>query len=121
MGEDRISAYTGAAGSRYQSISDLTQHMKRTSGSAFQISLLTWLAVASLIEQLFFLTDESWRVPKSWYAAGGPEKGFRHWFADGSNQWYGFVCGAGLFLANLAINFLSKDYVSQVCAVQYET
>ena len=31
-GRDRISAYAGAAGSHYQSISDLTQHMNDPGG-----------------------------------------------------------------------------------------
>ena len=29
---------------------------------------------------------------KPWYAAGGPEQGFRHWLADGLNQRFSFVC-----------------------------
>ena len=33
-----------------------------------------------------FLTDQSWRVLKSWYTGGDPEQGFRRWFADGVNQ-----------------------------------
>ena len=33
-----------------------------------------------------FLTDESWRVLKSWYTGGGTEQGFRRCFADGLNQ-----------------------------------
>ena len=33
-----------------------------------------------------FLTDQSWRVLKSWYTAGGQEQRFRRCFADGLNQ-----------------------------------
>ena len=33
-----------------------------------------------------FLTVQSWRVLKSWYTGGGPEKEFRRCFADGLNQ-----------------------------------
>ena len=33
-----------------------------------------------------FLTDQSWRVLKSWYTGGRTEQGFRRFFADGLNQ-----------------------------------
>ena len=33
-----------------------------------------------------FLTVQSWRVLKSWYTGGGPEQGFRRWFADVTNR-----------------------------------
>ena len=33
-----------------------------------------------------FLTDQSWRVPKSWYTSGRQEQGFRCCFADGLSQ-----------------------------------
>ena len=33
-----------------------------------------------------FLTGQSWRVLKSWYADGDLEQGFRRCFADGLNQ-----------------------------------
>ena len=33
-----------------------------------------------------FLTDQSWRVLKSWYTGGDPEQGFPHCFADGLYQ-----------------------------------
>ena len=33
-----------------------------------------------------FLTDQSWRVLKSWYTGEGPEHGFRRRFADGLNR-----------------------------------
>ena len=32
------------------------------------------------------LTVQSWRVLKSWYTGGGPEQGFRRWFADVTNR-----------------------------------
>ena len=33
-----------------------------------------------------FLTDQSWRVLKSWYTCEGPEQEFRRCFTDGLNQ-----------------------------------
>ena len=33
-----------------------------------------------------FLTDQSRRIPKSWYLGEGPEQGFPRCFADGINQ-----------------------------------
>ena len=33
-----------------------------------------------------FLTGQSWRLLKSWYAAEGPEQGFRRWLADGLSR-----------------------------------
>ena len=33
-----------------------------------------------------FLTGQSWRLLKSWYAGEDPEQGFRRCFADGLNQ-----------------------------------
>ena len=33
-----------------------------------------------------FLTVQSWRVLKSWSTGGGPEQGFRRWFADVTNR-----------------------------------
>ena len=47
---------------------------------------------------IVFLTDQSWRVLKYWYAAGGPEQGFWHWLADGLDQRFGFVSDAGYLL-----------------------
>ena len=42
---------------------------------------------------LAFLTDQSWRVLKSWYTCGGQEKGFRRCVADRLNQKFSSVCG----------------------------
>ena len=42
-----------------------------------------------------FLTDQSRRVLKSWYAAAGQGQGFRRCFADGVNQMFIPVCDAG--------------------------
>jgi len=33
-----------------------------------------------------FLTDQSWRILKSWYTGGGTEQGLYHWLANGLNQ-----------------------------------
>ena len=33
-----------------------------------------------------FLTDQSWRVLKSWYTCESPEQEFRRCFTDGLNQ-----------------------------------
>ena len=43
---------------------------------------------------LAFLTDQSWRVLKSWYTGEGQEQGFRRCFADRLNQKFSSVCGA---------------------------
>ena len=57
-------------------------------GSAFRISLQPdWvLPVLRQTKQRSFLTGQSWRVLKSGYTVGSPEKGFRRRFADGVNQ-----------------------------------
>ena len=44
---------------------------------------------------LALLTGQSWHVLKSWYTGEDPEQGFRRCFADGLNQKFRSVCGAG--------------------------
>ena len=57
-------------------------------GDAFQIPL-------NIIGNVF-LIGQSWRVLKSWYTGGGPERGFRRCFVDGLKFRRGTcVCGAG--------------------------
>ena len=47
------------------------------------------------VEAENFPTSQSWRVLQSWYTGGGPEQGFRCYFADGLNRKSGSVWGAG--------------------------
>ena len=48
-----------------------------------------------------FLTGQSRRVLKSWYTGGDPDQGFRRCYADGLNQRFSSVCGAGCCCSNL--------------------
>ena len=54
----------------------------------FPLNLIAKLTMA-------FLTGQSWRVLKSRYTGGGLKQGFQCCFADGLNQKFSFVCGAG--------------------------
>ena len=48
-----------------------------------------------------YLTDQSWRILKSWDTGGDPEQGFRRCYSDGLNQRFSSVCGASYCCSNL--------------------
>ena len=56
---------------------------------------LIWRAITSLVEQLFFLTDQSWHVLKSWFAAGAQSKDFGTVSQTDQTRGLVSVCGTG--------------------------
>ena len=42
-----------------------------------------------------YSVDSLSHILKSWYTCEGPEQGFWHYFADGLNQRFSFLCGTG--------------------------
>ena len=42
-----------------------------------------------------YSVDSLSHILKSWYTCEGPEQGFWHYFTDGLNQRFSFLCGTG--------------------------
>ena len=69
-------------------ITYIWMYMYRTSWKVreYAIMFTLWAVILFGKSTMAFFTDQSWRVLKSWYTAGGPEQGFRCCFANGLNR-----------------------------------